>query len=79
MAHIRRVAIAHARASLRDLVDDVRKGEERVKLTRYNRTLAGIVPASDLHLLEECKRAIEERALASGAPRPARPRRPRRG
>jgi prevent-host-death family protein len=72
MANTRRVAMAHARASLRDLVDDVRKGQERVKLTRYNRTLAGIVPASDLRILEECKRAIAEREKAAAKPAPAR-------
>jgi antitoxin (DNA-binding transcriptional repressor) of toxin-antitoxin stability system len=69
MAHIRRVAIAQARATLKDLVEDVRNGPERIKLTRYDRTLAGLVPASDLHLLEECKRALEERER--GAPRRA--------
>jgi prevent-host-death family protein len=75
MANIRRVAMANARASLRDLVEDVRKGQERVKLTRYNRTLAGLVPASDLHLLEECKRALAEREKAVKPP--VRRRRPR--
>jgi prevent-host-death family protein len=71
MAHIRRVAIAHARASLKDIVEDVRKGQERVKLTRYNRTLAGIVSAADLHILDECKRALAEREKASGKSSPA--------
>jgi antitoxin (DNA-binding transcriptional repressor) of toxin-antitoxin stability system len=74
MAQIRRVAMAQARAALKDLVEDVRNGKERIKLTRYDRTLAGIVPASDLHLLEECKRAMAEREKI--APRPARRRRP---
>jgi hypothetical protein len=38
-------------------------GKERVALTRYGRTLAAIVPAEDLALLE----AMEDRIDADGA------------
>jgi hypothetical protein len=55
----KRVPIALARASLRDLVEGV--NGERVKLTRYDKTIAGLVSARDLRLLEECKHAMAER------------------
>ena len=32
-------------------------GGERIKLTRYNKTLAVIIPKKDLAMLEECERA----------------------
>jgi prevent-host-death family protein len=51
----KRVAVGEARAYLRDLVDDVRAKGERVKLTRYGKTLAFVVPVEDVRLLEECK------------------------
>jgi hypothetical protein len=76
MAQIRRVAIAEARASLKDLVDDVKNRPERVKLTRYDRTLAALVPASDLHLLEECQRTLAQREKAPGGARRRRRRAP---
>jgi hypothetical protein len=57
----KRVPIAQARASLRDLVDGVNGAPERVKLTRYDKTIAGLVSARDLRLLEECKHAMAER------------------
>jgi len=60
MTQPKRVPMAEARASLRDLVDDANRGPQRIKLTRYDRTIAGIVSAQDLRVLEECKRAIEE-------------------
>jgi hypothetical protein len=58
---LKRVPIALARASLRDIVDGVNGVPERVKLTRYDRTIAGLVSAQDLRLLEECKEAMAER------------------
>jgi hypothetical protein len=76
----RRVPIAAARASLRDLVDDVNATPGRIKLTRYDRTIAGLVSAEDLHILEECKlaKAEEERTRAAAPPAAKRPARGRR-
>jgi hypothetical protein len=74
MTQPKRVPMAEARASLRDLVDDVNRGPERIKLTRYDKTIAGIVSADDLRVLEDCKRAIadcEEAKLAKPKKRPA--------
>jgi hypothetical protein len=67
----RRVPIAQARASLRDLVDGVNGAPERVKLTRYDKTIAGLVSARDLRLLEQCKQAMAERG--GDQPRTRRP------
>jgi PHD/YefM family antitoxin component YafN of YafNO toxin-antitoxin module len=81
MAQPRRVPVAQARASLKDLVQEVKGKRERIKLTRYDHTVAGIVPASDLRLLEDCQEALEDCEKAKAAaeePRPAGKRRPRR-
>jgi prevent-host-death family protein len=42
-------------------------GGERIKLTRYNRTLAVLIPKADLDTLEDCEDGDEKP--------PARPRR----
>jgi antitoxin (DNA-binding transcriptional repressor) of toxin-antitoxin stability system len=65
MSQAKRVPIAQARASLKDLVDDVNDSGGRVKLTRYDRTIAGLVSAGDLRLLEECKEEVGEKAPMS--------------
>lgn len=81
MAQTRRIAMADARASLKDLAEDVRDRRAPVKLTRYNRTLVGLVSAADLRLLEECRAELEacqekkqlaakETATATAAGRP---------
>jgi antitoxin (DNA-binding transcriptional repressor) of toxin-antitoxin stability system len=69
MTQPKRVPMAEARASLRDLVDDVNRGPERIKLTRYDKTIAGIVSARDLHILEECKEAHEKAAQTGKDPK----------
>jgi len=74
----KRVPIALARASLRDLVDGVNGAPERVKLTRYDKTIAGLVSAKDLRLLEECKHAMAEREAAVDKAPATRPRAKRR-
>jgi hypothetical protein len=82
----RRVPMGEARASLRDLVKDVNGTPERIKITRYDRTIAGLVSPADLQLLDDCKHALaarERNAQQDGAPaalkvkRTARPRRGR--
>jgi prevent-host-death family protein len=54
MAKLKRVPLAEARASLGDLADEVRKRGQRVKLTRYGRTVIYLVPVEDGELLDEC-------------------------
>jgi hypothetical protein len=60
MAKIRRIAMAEARASLSDLADEIRRRRQRVKLTRYGRTILYLVPREDGELLDECASHLEE-------------------
>jgi hypothetical protein len=60
MAKIKRVAMAEARASLSDLADEIRRRGQRVKLTRYGRTMLYLVPPEDGKLLDECAAHLEE-------------------
>jgi prevent-host-death family protein len=48
-----RVPIAEARKNLAALLKRAEKGD-RIKLTRYDKTLGGLVPKTDLDSLEEC-------------------------
>jgi antitoxin (DNA-binding transcriptional repressor) of toxin-antitoxin stability system len=52
-----RIPIAEARKNLAGVMRQVSKGN-RVKLTRYNKTLAGLVGCGDLTNLEECDRVL---------------------
>ena len=58
-----KVSTAAARARFPDVVNRVSYAKERVALTRYGHTLAAIVPAEDLVLLE----AMEDRIDADDA------------
>ncbi len=60
MAKLRRIAMAEARASLSDLADEIRRRGQRVKLTRYGRTMLYLVPPEDGKLLDECKAHLEQ-------------------
>jgi hypothetical protein len=60
MAKIKRIAMAEARASLSDLADDVRRRRQRIKLTRYGRTVLYLIPPEDGKLLDECASHLEE-------------------
>lgn len=66
---MRRLPIAAVRKNLAEIIASSAKGE-RIKLTRYNRSLVGIVPKGDLAKLQRCE---EEKATA--APPRARRRR----
>lgn len=50
-----RIQAAKARKDFADVVRRSSKGE-RIKLTRYGRTLAAVVSKSDLERLEECEK-----------------------
>ena len=58
-----KVSTAVARKRFSDVVNRASYGKERVALTRYGHTLAAIVPAEDLALLE----AMEDRIDADDA------------
>ena len=69
----RRIPIAAARKNLAELVARSGKGE-RIKLTRYDRTVAVLIPKQHLEDLERCE---EEHATRAAGPRVER-RSPRR-
>lgn len=62
-----RISTAEARKNQAKVLQGVLNGE-RVKITRYDQTVAVLVPKRDLHALEDCERRLRE----------ARPRRKRR-
>ena len=49
-----RIQAARARKDFANVVDRSSRGE-RIKVTRYGRTLAAIIPKSDLDKLEDCE------------------------
>jgi prevent-host-death family protein len=54
---MRRIQAAGARQNFSSLVKKSQAGE-RIKLTRYNKTAAILVPKRDLERLEECEKDI---------------------
>jgi prevent-host-death family protein len=50
-----RIPTAQARKGFANVLRDSAKGE-RIKLTRYNKTVAVIIPKKDLVDLEECEK-----------------------
>jgi antitoxin (DNA-binding transcriptional repressor) of toxin-antitoxin stability system len=68
----RRMATAGARKNFASLVRRSAAGE-RIKLTRYNKTVAIVIPKKDLDILEDC----EKQPDADGEQPAERPRRTR--
>jgi antitoxin (DNA-binding transcriptional repressor) of toxin-antitoxin stability system len=68
-----RLPTAAARKSFATVLRDSAAGE-RIKLTRYNKTVAVIIPKKDLQELEDCQKSRTE----SPAPAPTRAGRGRR-
>jgi prevent-host-death family protein len=68
-----RLPTAEARKSFATVLRDSAAGE-RIKLTRYNKTVAVIIPKKDLTELEDCQKSRAATPSMS-APRPRRPRR----
>lgn len=64
---------AKARSSFRALVRRVQHAQERVRLTRYGKTVAGIVPVRDLDLLEACEEDGPQNRRARSASRDRQP------
>jgi prevent-host-death family protein len=56
----KRVPAAEARAGMKDLVDAVKNRNERIKITRYGKTVAYLVPAQDGEALEDCASELDE-------------------
>jgi prevent-host-death family protein len=56
-----RISTARARNGLAGLVRRSARGE-RIKVTRYGRTLAILIPKGDLQKLEDCERKTEAEA-----------------
>lgn len=71
-----RIPVAEARKNLKKVVSQAQAGK-RIKLTRYNKTLVGLVGSDDLHSLEECERVLSKKK-AKRAPVPRRKRTPAR-
>jgi antitoxin (DNA-binding transcriptional repressor) of toxin-antitoxin stability system len=69
-----RIATANARKGFAEIVQRSASGE-RIKLTRYGKTQAILIPKSDLALLEDCE---STRTRPARAPRKAPVRRKRR-
>jgi prevent-host-death family protein len=61
---MRRIQAAGARKNFSFLVQKSQAGE-RIKVTRYNKTAAVLVPKRDLERLEECEKQMA--SAASGA------------
>jgi prevent-host-death family protein len=54
----RKVSVAEARASLKDIVETVQRGY-RVAITRYGKVAAYVISAADAEALDACKDQIE--------------------
>jgi prevent-host-death family protein len=60
-----RISTARARKELAGVVNRSARGE-RIKLTRYGRTLAVLIPKRDLEALEDCEKTRAAPARAGG-------------
>ena len=58
-----RIPIADARKRFASLVSKMKDGE-RIKLTRYNKTVAAIIPKHDLAKLKDCEARDDASAKA---------------
>jgi prevent-host-death family protein len=65
----RRIPVADARKNLANIVQRSAQGE-RIKLTRYNRSLAVLIPKHDLEELERCQKEEGRVTRRSGRRRP---------
>jgi prevent-host-death family protein len=57
---MRRIQAAGARKNFSSLVTKSAAGE-RIKVTRYNKTAAVLIPKRDLERLEDCERMVAAR------------------
>jgi len=68
---MRRIQAAGARKNFSFLVLKSQAGE-RIKVTRYNKTAAALVPKRDLERLEECEKEATAAAGSGGATKKSR-------
>jgi prevent-host-death family protein len=74
MAQRKRVPAAEARAEMKDLVDAVKVRNERIKITRYGKTVAYLVPTKDGEALDNCQAELADcRKRQLDAPDPRKP------
>lgn len=52
-----RIATSKARKNFAVVIGRAGRGESRIKITHYGKTLAGVISAKDLKKLEECEGA----------------------
>ncbi len=69
MAH--RMSTAEARKDFASLLRSSAAGE-RIKLTRYNKTVAVLIPKNDLDELEDCQKARRAKASTGRKPNSTR-------
>jgi antitoxin (DNA-binding transcriptional repressor) of toxin-antitoxin stability system len=69
----RRIATAGARKNFASLVARSAAGE-RIKLTRYNKTVAIVIPKADLAVLEDCENQPDAEAEQPATEKPRRTR-----
>jgi prevent-host-death family protein len=58
-----RISTSKARKEFRDVIRRAANDGRRVKITHYGKTLAGLIPAKDLALLEDCEGAHARRKV----------------
>jgi prevent-host-death family protein len=63
-----RIPIAAARKQFASVLAKTKDGD-RIKLTRYDKTIAAIIPKKDLEKLRECEADNENPAEASAKPK----------
>lgn len=56
MYKMRNVPIAALRRDIAEVIGAVKRRRERVKVLRYGRTAAVLIPAEDLQRLENCEK-----------------------
>jgi prevent-host-death family protein len=63
-----RISTSKARKDFRNVMRRASAEGKRVKITHYGKTLAGLISAKDLALLEDCE-SLNARRKAKKAPR----------
>ena len=70
---MRRIQAAGARKNFSSLVTRSAAGE-RIKVTRYNKTAAVLIPKHDLERLEDCEKQVQQAEKEAPSARPKRAR-----
>ena len=54
-----RIAKSEARKNFSEVIGRAARGGERVKITHYGKTLAVLIPKTDLEKLEACEHGVQ--------------------